>query len=109
MAARVSGIAAGGEVLLTAFTGALAGPLDDIVFEARGRHRLRNVREPVELLAALLAGSPARHGHVVDPVCKMVIGPDPAVGRLTHEGAAYFFCTLECAGEFARQPDAFAG
>ena len=107
LAARVSGIAAGGEVLLTASTGGLARALDDIVFEARGRHQLRNVREPVELLAALLAGEPERHGHVVDPVCKMIIDPDRAVGRLTHEGVAHFFCTLECAGEFARRPDAF--
>jgi len=25
-----------------------------------------------------------------------------------HEGAAYFFCTLSCAGEFARQPERYA-
>jgi YHS domain-containing protein len=24
-----------------------------------------------------------------------------------HEGTAYFFCTLACAGEFARQPERY--
>ena len=107
LAARVSSVATGGEVLLTSTTGALAGDLDDIVYEPRGRHRLRNIREPVELLAALMVGAPGREGLVVDPVCRMVIDPERAVGRLTHEGLMHFFCTLECAGQFARDPDAF--
>jgi adenylate cyclase len=107
LAARVSSVAAGGEVLLTATTGALAGDLDDVVYEPRGRHRLRNIREPVELLAALMVGAPGREGLVVDPVCRMVIEPERAVGRLTHDGLTHFFCTLECAGQFARDPDAF--
>jgi adenylate cyclase len=107
LAARVSSVATGGEVLLTSTTGALAGDLDDIVYEPRGRHRLRNIREPVELLAALMVGAPGREGLVVDPVCRMVIDPERAVGRLTHEGLMHFFCTLECAGQFARDPDSF--
>ena len=107
LAARVSSVATGGEVLLTSTTGALAGDLDDIVYEPRGRHRLRNIREPVELLAALMVGAPGREGLVVDPVCRMVIDPEQAVGRLTHQGLTHFFCTLECAGQFARDPDAF--
>ena len=107
--ARVSSVAGGGEVLLTASTGALAGDLDDVVYEPRGRHHLRTVREPVELLAALTVGAPGREGLVVDPVCKMVIDPDHAVGRLNYGGLTHFICTLECAGKFARRPDAFSG
>jgi class 3 adenylate cyclase len=37
LAARVSGQAAGGEVLLTAHTAALAGELDNVLYESRGR------------------------------------------------------------------------
>jgi YHS domain-containing protein len=37
----------------------------------------------------------------------MAVYPDHAVGRLMHEGTAYFFCTLTCAGMFAQQPDRF--
>ena len=56
LAARVSGQAVGGEVLLTGHTAALAPDLDGVLYEPRGRRRLRNVREPVELFAAVRTG-----------------------------------------------------
>jgi class 3 adenylate cyclase/YHS domain-containing protein len=107
IAARVSGVASGGEVLLTAHTAALAPQLDGVVYEPRGREALRNVRDPVELFAAVRTGGPVRGALAVDPVCRMAVDPDRAAGRLMHEGTAYFFCTLACAGEFARQPERF--
>ena len=106
VAARVSALAKGGEVLLTGQTAALVPDLDDVYFESRGRHDLRNVRESVELFAALGIGARAEH-LALDPVCNMVVDPDRAAGRLMHEGRAYFFCTLTCAGEFARTPERF--
>ena len=42
-----------------------------------------------------------------DPVCRMAVDPDRAAGRLMHDGTAYFFCTLACAGEFAREPERY--
>jgi YHS domain-containing protein len=39
----------------------------------------------------------------------MAVDPDHAAGRLIYEDTAYFFCTLACAGEFARRPDSYAG
>jgi adenylate cyclase len=106
LAARVSALAKGGEVLLTGQTAALVPELEGVFFESRGRQELRNVREPVELFAAVRTGE--RRGRLaVDPVCNMAVDPDRAVGRLVHDGAAYFFCTLTCAGEFARQPEHF--
>lgn len=107
LAARVSGQAVGGEVLLTAHTAALAPDLDGVVYEPRGRRELRNVREPVDLFAAVRAG-PRERELAVDPVCQMAVDPDRAAGRLTYEGTAYFFCTLECAGHFAHAPERFA-
>jgi adenylate cyclase len=107
LAARVSGIAAGGEVLLTEATSAAAGDLDDVRFESRGRHALRNVREPVVLLAARRLGEPVGNGSVTDPVCRMTLDPARAVGRLVHGGSEHHFCSLRCAGEFARDPDRF--
>ena len=56
LAARVSGEASGGEVLLTGQTAALAPQLDGVFYEPRGRQALRNVREPVDLFAAVRAG-----------------------------------------------------
>jgi adenylate cyclase len=44
LAARVSGVATGGEVLLTAQTAALVPELQGVFYESRGREVLRNVR-----------------------------------------------------------------
>ncbi len=107
LAARVSAHAVGGEVLLTAHTAALAPEIDGVLYESRGRQELRNVRDPVELVAAVRTGevSPAR--LAIDPVCQMAVDPDRAAGRLTYQDTAYFFCTLACAGDFARAPERF--
>ena len=107
LAARVSAEASGGEVLLTGPTAALAPDLDGVVYESRGRRELRNVREPVELLAAVRVGASRDAALPCDPVCRMAVDPERAAGRLVHEDTAYFFCSLACAGEFARQPERF--
>jgi len=109
LAARVSAAAVGGEVLLTAHTAALAPAPEAVVYEARGRRELRNVRDPVELVAAVRVGETAAPHLAVDPVCRMAIDPDRAAGRLVHDGEAFYFCTLACAGDFARRPDRYAG
>ena len=108
LAARVSAEATGGEVLVTAQTAALAPELETVFYEARGRAALRNVREPVELFAAVRKGEAVQGELPADPVCRMAVDPDRAAGRLMHEGTAYFFCTLACAGEFARAPERYA-
>jgi adenylate cyclase len=108
LAARVSGLASGGEVLLTGRTAALAPELEGVFYEPRGRQVLRNVREPVDVFAAVPLSESAEGRLPVDPVCRMAVDPDRAAGRLLYEGTAYFFCTLACAGEFAREPERFA-
>lgn len=107
LAARVSAVATGGEVLLTAHTAALAPELEGVFYEPRGRQALRNVREPIELFAAVREGKPTQGPLDLDPVCRMMVHRERAAGRLTHEGTAYFFCTLGCAGEFATEPERF--
>jgi adenylate cyclase len=107
LAARVSGLASGGEVLLTGRTAALAPDLGGVFYEPRGREVLRNVREPVEIFAAVRQSEATEGRLPVDPVCQMAVDPDRAAGQLMHEGTAYFFCTLACAGEFAREPERF--
>ena len=108
LAARVSAEAAGGEVLLTGSTAALAPVVEGVHYEPRGRHALRNVREPVELFAAVRLGETRAELLPIDPVCRMAVDPEHAPGRLLFEGTAYYFCTLSCAGEFARDPERFA-
>jgi adenylate cyclase len=107
LAARVSGVAAGGEVLVSGPTAAMVPDLEGVFYESRGRHELRNVSEPLEIFAALRLGADAAH-LPIDPVCRMAVDPDRASGRLVHDGTAYFFCSLACAGQFARAPERFA-
>jgi adenylate cyclase len=107
LAARVSAEAGGGEVLLTGTTAALAPSLEGVVYESRGRRELRNVREPVDLFAAVRAGETSG-ALPCDPVCRMAVDPERAAGRLVYEETAYFFCTLECAAQFAQRPERFA-
>jgi class 3 adenylate cyclase len=108
LAARVSGEASGGEVLLTGQTAALAPQLEGVLSEPRGRRELRNVREPVELFAAVRLGEAHERELPRDPVCRMAVDPERSAGRLTYEDTAYYFCSLACAGEFARHPERFA-
>ena len=107
IAARVSALAAGGEVLVTGQTAALAPDLEGARYESRGRQVLRNVAEPVEIFAVVRLGENADQ-LAIDPVCRMAVDPERAPGRLLHHGNAYFFCSLACAGQFARAPERFA-
>jgi len=107
LAARVSGVAAGGEVLVSGPTAAMVPDLEGVVYESRGRHELRNVSEPLEIFAALRFDATA-DSLPIDPVCRMAVDPERAPGRLLHHGNAYFFCSLACAGQFARAPERFA-
>ena len=108
LAARVSALASGGEVLVTGSTAALVPELNGVFYESRGRQTLKNVAEPLEVFAALRLGSLSGEGLPIDPVCRMAVDPDRAAGRLVHDGDAHFFCSLTCAGAFAQQPDRYS-
>jgi len=108
LAARVSAEASGGEVLVTGHTAALAPDLEGVLYEPRGRRLLRNVRDPVELFAAVRIGASSKGKLPHDPVCRMAVEPERAVGRLRYEDTAYFFCSLACAAQFASNPERFA-
>ena len=107
LAARVSAAATGGEVLLTGPTAALTRNVDGVRYESRGFPTLRNVRDPVELVAAIREGQTRMHRLTIDPVCRMAVKPESAAGRLVIDDTVYFFCSLACAGEFVRQPARF--
>lgn len=106
IAARVSGAAGGGEVVLTKATQDLAGDrLGEIDLEALGEQRFRNLPEPVRLYRAR-AHWAAGHRPDVDPVCRMAVAPGRGV-ELSFEGRSLRFCSLDCAGRYAADPEAF--
>src|SRR5918999_6430506 len=82
LAARVSAAATGGEVLLTERTAALAPAVEDVVYESRGPQELRNIREPVELVAAVRRRQARDRRLAIDPVCRMTVDRRHAAGRL---------------------------
>jgi adenylate cyclase len=107
VAARVSALAAGGELLVTGHTAALAPDVEGVLYESRGRQVLRNVAEPVEIFAVVRVDENADH-LALDPVCRMAVDPERAAGRLLLEEKAYYFCSLTCAAAFAQHPERYA-
>lgn len=105
LAARVSGLASGGEVLLTGSTRAAAGEIEGVAFKERGREQLRNIAQPVLLYAAAPVGEISAERLPIDPVCRMAVDPDRAAGMLIHDGVNYYFCSLDCVREFAAEPE----
>ena len=61
----------------------------------------------MELFAAVRAGESSEHALACDPVCRIAVDPKRSAGGLTYEDTAYFFCSLACAAEFARQSERF--
>jgi adenylate cyclase len=107
VAARVSALAAGGELLVTGQTATLAPDLEGVLYESRGRQVLKNVAEPVEIFAVVRVDENADH-LPIDPVCQMAVDPERAVGRLLVDEKAYYFCSLSCVGAFAEHPERYA-
>jgi adenylate cyclase len=107
VAARVSALARGGELLVTGNTAALAPDLEGVLYESRGRQALRNVAAPVEIFAVVGVDENADH-LAIDPVCQMAVDPERAVGRLTLEEKAYYFCSLTCVAAFAEHSERYA-
>lgn len=107
VAARVSALARGGELLVTGHTAALAADLEGVLYDSRGRQALRNIAEPVEIFAVLPVDEPNDH-LVVDPVCQMAVDPARAVGRLTLEGNTHHFCSLSCVAAFSQNPQRYS-
>jgi adenylate cyclase len=107
LAARVAGIAAGGEVLVTQPVRDAAADLQDVEFETRGEQRIRNVSAPVRLFAAVRDERTTEARHL-DPVCRMLVAEGREAGSLRHRGTLYRFCSFECARRFLGDPEAYA-
>lgn len=107
VAARVSGIAAGGEVLVTDATREAAGKLGEVEFRHHGLQCFKNVNDPIEVYRAAREGGESERLSI-DPVCRMSIDPSQAVGSLTFRGDRYFFCSLECSRAFSESPGKYA-
>ena len=104
LAARVASRAGSGQALGTSpILDAVHGAgIDTVSF---GLHQLRNIVEPVELWALELC--PTHIDLSVDPVCRMRLECQAAVGRVRHNGVEYRLCSLGCTATFAADPDRY--
>lgn len=107
IAARVSALAAGGEVLLTDGTRRAVGDVADVELRARGEHVLKNVEAPVILYDVALGNDHAGAALPVDPVCRMAVSPPHAAAQMIHNGRTHYFCSLRCANRFSAAPQRF--
>jgi class 3 adenylate cyclase len=106
LAARIAGLAAAGEVLLTSATLDAADDVKDVRFAKHGTHRLRNVTEEVDVLRAIQGDEDVAQLEI-DRVCRMAVDRSQAAGKLDYNGHEYIFCSLTCAGRFAADPTRF--
>ena len=104
LAARVTSHAGGGEVLAT----------QGVAEAARAQHRhvralgpvaLKNLGLPVELFAIACGAGIER--KAIDPVCRMRVDPESAVGHLRIDETDFWFCSLDCIARFSAHPSRF--
>ena len=98
VAARLCGIAAPGELLVTGEHPATDGDCDGVGKPRRlGARQLRNITTPVDVWAHTLGVDAAD----IDPVCHMIAAPG---GRaVTVAGRRWWFCSAECVERFQSQ------
>ena len=104
VAARLAGLAAGGEVLVSRTVREAAGAVPGVHFEDQGEKSLRNLAAPVGVFAAELDEHPSLPEQV-DPVCRMMVAAGREAGRREHGGAEYRFCSSECLERFVADPE----
>jgi class 3 adenylate cyclase len=105
LAARVAGEARRGQVFATL---AVADAAEQAGIEVTklGDYDLKGIPRPVTIYELdVRADEGAR---VEDPVCRMEVERDRAPARLRHNHVDYYFCSLDCAAEFAREPERYA-
>lgn len=104
LAARVAAHAAGGQVLGTDWVADVARAIG-LDTTALGRHRFRNIGDPVAVFEIHLQA--AEEDREVDPVCRMSVTRGGAAGRLRYAGREWWFCSLDCTARFSAAPDRY--
>lgn len=106
LAARIAALARGDEVLSSSAV-AQAARLRGVEVTNLGVSTFRNMQHPVELYSLHFAS--AWSLAAIDPVCHMRVDRQRAAGSLCYRGESYWFCSLECAARFGKDPRSFTG
>ena len=104
IAARTAAQAIGGEILCSKGVAEnliqLAAP--GIEVQHRGLASLRNLPQPLDICAIVLASASRR--YAIDPVCQMQVDARHAAGERHLNWWTYWFCSTSCAERFSRHP-----
>lgn len=106
LTARLTAQASGGQVLVTSAVAHSAHALGMTTVHLGPTH-FKNITAAIEV-HALDLGIEAAAVRSVDPVCRMLIDTDNAVGRLRHRDVEYVFCSLTCARRFTEHPERYS-
>jgi len=108
IASRTAAYARAGQILCTEAAMEMVADKSAIRYQSLGEIHFKNVAEPISIFE-IDAGFSAPNVNVTDPVCRMRLKPDTALGRLNYKGQNYFFCSFECAKAFAVRPELYIG
>ena len=107
IAARVAAQATGGQILCTKCVAETLHQADarDVEIKPQGQVSLRNLPDPMELFEIILTDSSRE--YAIDPVCKMQVDKQRAVGDLLFNDKKYWFCSLSCVERFTKRPASY--
>jgi class 3 adenylate cyclase len=108
LTARLADHARGGQILCTEAIAEAVRALPEIEPRSVGARRFKNVAHPVAVFE-LVRVSERRAVTAIDPVCRMQVEIARALATIAHAGATYHFCSLKCAGDFAKAPELYVG
>jgi adenylate cyclase len=104
VAARVSAVARGGEIVCTERVAAVASGRALAAARPIGTVRLKNVPTPLALFELSTDKQPRALRHI-DPVCRMQVVPLDAKAQTVYQGTTLYFCSQSCADKFAEDPE----
>ncbi len=105
LTARVAGHARAGQILCSEQVAHAAADFANVAYRPLGSVRFKNVPEPVQIFEIVSGPRATSEILVVDPVCQMRVTPGAETPRLPFGKQVYYFCSFECAKQFAARPE----
>ena len=107
LAARLVGVAEPHTVLVTSAVRQATAGLAGLEFVRLGKRRLKGLATEEVLFEVRLEGAIGAE-KVLDPVCRMELGPEEVAARLSLEGEERAFCSDDCLRKFVADPNRYS-
>ncbi|HMG90565.1 MAG TPA: adenylate/guanylate cyclase domain-containing protein [Chryseolinea sp.] len=105
VASRIMNLANHGQILCSTAFVAKVSHHPILAFRPFGRHKLKNVRNEVDIFE--LCPQNVSSSHLVDPVCHMLVDPSKDDLTLTFNSKVHHFCSAHCRDLFKSDPASF--